>query len=186
MRGNPNADMGVDIVYGSNGVRQFLTPSRLADVVQHPGFTGYDVKVYAIAEAPSKNAATGLYTLPNAAPVQIVTVRRENDGKRAVVTVTRGGGDPQSYVYDYVMGDWSLTRPSGVEERKERVIDDERAAQIVKDVLSPSGERLSRSEKNYKWESWGFAMTNKVEGFDGFTKTAPSISSILLIAPFSS
>ena len=163
------ADMGVDIVYDSNGVRQFLTPSRLADVVQHPGFTGYDIKVYAIAEAPSKNAATGLYALPSAAPDKVFTVRRENDGKRAVVTVKRGGGDTQRYVYDYVMGDWSLTRPSGVEERKSRVIDDERAAQVVKDILSPSGERLSRSEKNYKWESWGFAMTNKVEGFGGVT-----------------
>ena len=40
------AEMGVDIVYDSNGVRQFLTSSRLADVVQHPGFTGYDVTVY--------------------------------------------------------------------------------------------------------------------------------------------
>ncbi len=163
------ADMGVDIVYDSNGVRQFLTPSRLADIVQHPGFTGYDVKVYAIAEAPSKNAATGLYALPNAAPVKVFNVRRENEGKRAVVTVKRGGGDTQRYVYDYVMGDWSLTRPSGVEERKERVIEDERAAQVVKDILSSSGERLSRSEKNYKWESWGFAMTNKVEGFGGVT-----------------
>ncbi len=28
---------------------------------------------------------------------------------------------------------------------------------------------MSRSEKNYKWESWGFAMTNRVEGFDGLT-----------------
>ncbi len=163
------ADMGVDIVYDSNGVRQFLTPSRLADIVQHPGFTGYDVKVYAIAEAPSKNAATGLYALPNAAPVKVFNVRRENEGKRAVVTVRRGGGDPQSYVYDYVMGDWSLTRPSGTEERKERYIDDERSAQVVKTILSPAGVCMSRSEKNYKWESWGFALTNKVEGFDGLT-----------------
>ena len=163
------AEMGVDIVYDSNGVRQFLTPSRLADIVQHPGFTGYDVKVYAIADVPAKDSATGLYALPNAVPVKVFNVRRENKGKRAVVTVRRGGGDPQSYVYDYVMGDWSLTRPSGVEERKERVIEDERAAQVVKDILSSSGERLSRSEKNYKWESWGFAMTNKVEGFGGVT-----------------
>ena len=163
------AEMGVDIVYDSNGVRQYLTPSRIADVTQHAGFTGYDVKVYAIAEAPSKNAATGLYTLPNAAPVQIVTVRRENDGKRAVVTVVSGGNDPQRYVFDYMFDDWSLTRPSGVEERKERKIDDEREAQILEGTFSASGTRLSRAEYNFKWETWGFAMTNRVEGFDGLT-----------------
>ncbi len=28
---------------------------------------------------------------------------------------------------------------------------------------------MSRSEKNYTWESWGFALTNKVEGFGGVT-----------------
>ena len=95
---------------------------------------------------------TGLYALLAIASTKTFNIRRENEGKRAVVTVRRGGGDPQSYVYDYVMGDWSLTRPSGVEKRKDRVIEDERAAQVVKDVLSPSGELLSRSEKNYKWE----------------------------------
>ena len=85
------------------------------------------------------------------------------------MTVKRGGGDAQRYVYDYVMGDWSLMRPSGTEERKERYIDDERSAQVVKAILSPAGVCMSRSEKNYKWESWGFALTNKVEGFDGLT-----------------
>ena len=163
------ADMGVDIVYDSNGVRQFLTPSRLADVVQHPGFTGYDVKVYAIAEAPSKIAATGLYEVPNATPVNTLTVRRENDGKRAVVTVASGGNDPRRYVFDYVFDDWSLTHPSGAEDRKERKIDDERSAQLLEGAYSASGVRLSRAEYNFKWESWGFAMTNRVEGFDGLT-----------------
>jgi RHS repeat-associated protein len=164
-----SAEMGVDIVYDSNGVRQFLTPSSLADVVQHPGFTGYDVKVYAIDEVPVKNAATGLYAPPNAAPVKVLTVRRENDGKRAVVTVKRGGNDPLRYVFDYVFDDWSLTHPSGVIERKERMIDDERSAQLLEGTYSASGIRLSRSEYNYKWEFWGFAMTNRVEGFDGLT-----------------
>ena len=28
---------------------------------------------------------------------------------------------------------------------------------------------LAKIVKNYKWESWGFALTNKVEGFDGLT-----------------
>jgi len=165
------ADMGIDIVYDSNGVRQFLTPARLADIVQHPGFTGYDVKVYAIAEAPSKDATTGLYALPNAAPMTVVTIRRENDGKRAVVTMQKGGADQRRYVFDYAMDDWSLRHPSGVEERKERYIDDERAAQVLEEAISSAGVRLSRTECNYKWESWGFALTNKVEGFDGVTDT---------------
>ncbi len=65
--------------------------------------------------------------------------------------------------------DWSLTRPSGVEERKERKIDDERKAQILEGTFSASGTRLSRAEYNFKWETWGFAMTNRVEGFDGLT-----------------
>lgn len=64
-----------------------------------------------------------------------------------------GGNDPLRYVFDYVLDDWSLRRPSGVEECKERVIEDERAAQVVKTILSPAGVCMSRSEKNYKWES---------------------------------
>ena len=164
-------EMGVDIVYDSNGVRQFLAPSRLADIVQHPGFTGYDVNVYAIGEAPAKNAATGLYALPNAAPMTVVIIRRENEGKRAVVTQQKGGGEAKRYVFDYAMGDWSLKRPSGMEERKERYIADEREAQVIEESLSTTGVRLSRCESNYKWESWGFALTNRVEGFDGVTET---------------
>ena len=69
----------------------------------------------------------------------------------------------------YVLDDWSLTRPSGRMERKESYIDDERAAQVVKTDLSSSGSMLAKTVKNYKWESWGFALTNKVEGFDGLT-----------------
>ncbi len=61
----------------------------------------------------------------------------------------------------YVLDDWSLTHPSGVVERKERMIDDERSAQLLEGTYSASGARLSRSEYNYKWESWGFAMTNR-------------------------
>ena len=34
------ADMGIDIVYDSNGVRQFLTPSHLADVTLTADFSG--------------------------------------------------------------------------------------------------------------------------------------------------
>ena len=82
-----SGEMGVDIVYDSNGVRQFLTSSWLADIVQHPGFADYDVMVYAIAEAPSKDAATGLYALPDAAPTMVASIRRENGGRRVVVTM---------------------------------------------------------------------------------------------------
>ena len=165
------ADMGVDVVYDANGVRQYMTPSRLADVARTADSTGYDVRVYALQVPLVKDAATGLYPVPNAIPVKQVSIRRENDGKRAVVSVVRGGSEPRCYVFDYVMGDWSLTRPSGVEERKERVIDDERAAQVLENTFSAAGVRLARSEYNYKWESWGFAMTNRVEGFGGVTDT---------------
>ena len=74
-------------------------------------------------------------------------------------------------VFDYAMGEWSLTRPSGVKEEKERLVQDMKAAQIVKEVKLPFGELLSRRESNFKWMSWGFAMTNRVEGFDGVTDT---------------
>jgi RHS repeat-associated protein len=164
-------EMGVDIVYDSNGVRQYLTPSRLANVTHTAGFTGYDVTVYALQEAPAKDAQTGLYAVPAAQPVERLSVRRENDGKRAVVTVQKGGGEALRYVFDYAMGEWSLTRPSGAQELRERHIADEREAKIVTSYVSSHGERLEHTEYNYKWESWGFAMTNKVEGFDGVTDT---------------
>ncbi len=162
-------DMGIDIVYDLNGVRQLLTPSRLADVQAFRN--GYDVRVYAIQDAPPKDTTTGLYAVPSDSPYRVLTVRSDNGGKRAVVTLKTGAADAKTYVFDYVMGDWSLKRPNGVEERKERMVADERAARLVKEVYSPSGEKLSSSEMNYKWESWGFAMTNKVEGFGSATRT---------------
>ena len=164
-------DMGVDIVYDSNGVRQFLTPSRLADIVQTADFSGYDIAVYAIDAVPAKDAATGLYAPPAAMPVKRLSLRSANGGKRAIVTIRRGGGEPMVNVFDYAMGEWSLTRPSGAKEEKERLVQDKKAAQIVKEVKSPFGELLSRRESNFKWMSWGFAMTNRVEGFDGVTDT---------------
>ena len=162
-------DMGLDIVYDLNGVRQLLTPSRLADVQAFSN--GYDVCVYAIQDVPARDAATGLYSVPSSAPYRVLTVRGENGGKRAVVTLKTGESEARTYIFDYVMGDWSLKRPNGVEERKERIVADGRAAFLSKTVVSPSGERLARSEMNYKWESWGFAMTNKVEGFGSATRT---------------
>ena len=165
------ADMGVDVVYDSNGVRQFLTPSRLANVTPTADFSGYDVVVYALQEPPARDSATGLYALPASRPVERVSVRGENGGKRVVVTTQSGDADPLRHVFDYAMGDWSLTRPSGVEERKERYIDDERAAQVVHTTVSASGAVIERTKHNYKWEPWGFAMTNRVDGFGGVTDT---------------
>ena len=165
------ADMGVDIVYDSNGVRQFLTPSRLANVTHTADWKGYDVAIYAVQAPPAKDPATGLYAVPETTPAKHLSVRSQNDGRRAAVTLRSGGGEPQTYVFDYAFDDWSLARPSGVEERKERMVADERAASIKKEVVSPAGGMLSRTVKNYKWEPWGFAMTNRVDGFGGVTDT---------------
>lgn len=71
-------DMGVDIVYDSNGVRQFLTSSRLADVTPFPGFKGFEVRVYALETVPQKDAATGLYIPPQTTPVRHLEIRPEN------------------------------------------------------------------------------------------------------------
>ena len=165
------ADMGVDIIYDPDGVRQYLTPSRLANVTRTADFLGYDVAVYALQEPPQKDAATGMYPVPADQTVEHVSVRRENGGKRAVVTIRKGGGEPLRYVFDYAMNEWSLTRPSGMQERKECLIADGVGARITKTDVSSSGEVLAKKVKNYKWMSWGFAMTNKVEGFDGVTDT---------------
>ena len=165
------ADMGIDIIYDANGVRQFLTPSRLADVIPLPRFKGFEVKVYALQTVPQKNAATGLYVPPQATPVKHLTVSPENGWRRAIVTLKSGDNDPRRYVFDYALSDWSMTRSSGVEERKERFVDDGRAAYIKNEVVAADGTLLSRKVKNYAYESWGFAMTNRVEGFDGVTYT---------------
>ena len=44
-----------------------------------------------------EGVVTGLYALLAIASTKTFNIRRENEGKRAVVTVRRGGGDPQSY-----------------------------------------------------------------------------------------
>ena len=87
------------------------------------------------------------------------------------MTLRSGGNAPRQYVFDYALNDWSLTHSSGVEERKEREIADGRAAYIKNETIAADGTLLSRKVKNYSYESWGFAMTNKVEGFDGVTDT---------------
>ena len=101
-------DMGVRIVYDSNGVRQFLTPSRLADVTPFPKFKGYEVKVYALQDKPSKDSATGLYVPPQTTPVKHLKIVPENGWRRAIVTLKSGDNDPKRYVVNYAFKDWSL------------------------------------------------------------------------------
>ena len=67
-------DMGVDFVRDADGLRQFLTPSRLADVRLREG--GYDLVIYPLQSKPAKDPATGLYALPSAAPVYTLAIRR--------------------------------------------------------------------------------------------------------------
>lgn len=165
------ADMGVHIVYDSNGVRQFLSPSRLADVTPFPEFKGYEVKVYALRDKPLKDSASGLYIPPETTPVKHLKIVPENGWRRAIVTLKSGDNDPKRYVFNYAFNDWSLTHASGREERKERDVLDSVAAYIKNETLAPDGKVLSRKVKNYKYESWGYAMTNRVEGFGGVTDT---------------
>lgn len=165
-----SAQMGVDIVYDADGVRQFLTPSRLADVQVLDG--GYEISVYPLGNAPpARDGATGLYRIPMASPVRYVSVRSENDGNRAVVTFRRGEAKPEVSVFVWRQGDWSMTRASGVSEIRERSVVDSKEARTVKESRSRTGELMARSEYNYVWKSWGFAATNHVEGFDGVTRT---------------
>ena len=162
-------DMGVHIVYDSNGVRQFLTPSRLADVTPFPDFKGYEVKVYALQDKPLKDSVTGFYIPPQTTPVKHLQIRPENGWQRAIVTLKSGDNEPKRYVFNYAFSDWSLTHSSGVEDRKERDILDGIAAYIKNETVSADGKVISRKVKNYKYESWGYAVTNRVEGFGGIT-----------------
>ena len=50
-------DMGIDIVYDANGIRQLLTPSRLANIVTCAD--GFDITVYPLSGVPAKTS--GLY-----------------------------------------------------------------------------------------------------------------------------
>ena len=164
-------DMGVHIVYDSNGVRQFLTPSRLADVTPFPDFKGYEVKVYALQDKPLKDSVTGFYIPPQTTPVKHLQIRPENGWQRAIVTLKSGDNEPKRYVFNYAFSDWSLTHSSGAEDRKERDILDGIAAYIKNETVSADGKVILRKVKNYKYESWGYAVTNRVEGFDGVTDT---------------
>ena len=161
-------EMGIDVVYDMSGIRQFLTPSRLADVKSF--VEGYEVKIYVLQDAPKKDASTGLYPVPNTKPYRVLTIKRENDDYRAVVTVKTGDQEAKKYIFNYAMGDWELIRPNGVKEVKDRMIAEEIAARLSKAVISASGKLMSKAVMTYKYESWGYAMTNKVDGFDGVVR----------------
>ena len=105
-------DMG-----GALGSLVSITDAR--GVTSMPADMGIDIRVYAISEPTAKDAQTGLYQVPGGQPVKHLSIRRGNGGKRAVVTLRKGGGGEQRYVFDYLFNDWSLTRPSGMMERKE-------------------------------------------------------------------
>ena len=85
----------------------------------------------------------GLYVPPQATPVKHLQVRPENGWRRAIVTLKSGGSDPRRYVFDYALGDWSMTRSSGVEERKEREVADGRAAYIKNETIAAKNLFLS-------------------------------------------
>ena len=73
-----SADMGIDIIYDMSGVRQFLTPSRLADV--KTSVDGYEVRIYAIDAPLVKDTKTNLYPIPNSKPYRILSIKSENKG----------------------------------------------------------------------------------------------------------
>ena len=162
------ADFGLDVVRDANGVRQVVTPARLADVTALAD--GYDVRVWPLAAPPEVDPATGLYAVPDAAPVRTLSVRREREGRRLVATFDEGAA-PERYVFDYAGGEWTLAAPSGVRSVKEREQTDEDRARIRRRDYAADGTLLAQTVDAYAWTSWGFARTNRVEGFGGVTRT---------------
>ena len=161
------ADFGLDVVRDANGVRQVVTPARLADVTALAD--GYDVRVWPLAAPPEVDPATGLYAVPDAAPVRTLSVRREREGRRLVATFDEGAV-PERYVFDYAGGEWTLAAPSGVRSVKEREQTDEDRARIRRRDYAADGTLLAQTVDAYAWTSWGFARTNRVEGFGGVTR----------------
>ena len=151
------AEFGVEILRGSNGLlRQVVTPSRLADIVME-GETAYTVKVYPLTASPA--FGEGVYVPPaGVSPIETLTVARGEDDRHLNVTVRKGTGDPRLFRYVYVGNDWTLTRPSGVEEMKEMMYGDNENAMIGKTVKDAQGRVLSM-RKTYLTEApWGGYM----------------------------
>ena len=160
-------EMGVDFVRNADGLRQFLTPSRLADVILREN--GYDVNVYALREAPVKSPSTGLYAVPASAPVTVLTLRQGEDERHVDVTLKSGSADPVPYAYEFADGDWTLTHVSGRKEVKTKQVAESVGARITKSDYDADGRQLTYSCKNYRSFEWGFSMTNKLEGCNGVT-----------------
>ena len=151
------ADFGVEILRGSNGLlRQVVTPSRLADIVME-GETSYTVKLYPLTASPA--FGEGVYVPPaGVSPIETLTVARGEDDRHLNVTVRKGTGDARLFRYVYVGNDWTLTRPSGVEEMKEMMYGDDENAMIGKTVKDAQGMVLSM-RKTYLTEApWGGYM----------------------------
>ena len=151
------AEFGVEILRGSNGLlRQVVTPSRLADIVME-GETSYTVKLYPLTASPA--FGEGVYVPPaGVSPIETLTVARGEDDRHLNVTVRKGTGDARLFRYVYVGNDWTLTRPSGVEEMKEMMYGDNENAMIGKTVKDAQGMVLSM-RKTYLTEApWGGYM----------------------------
>ncbi len=161
------ADMGIDFVRNADGLRQFLSPSRLVDVQASSG--GYDVTIYPVQETPARDAASGLYAVPDVEPTERLSVRRGENDRRAVVTLRSGASAARTYVFTYVDSDWSLLRPNGAREVKALSGEEGVGATWSKEIRSPSGEVLSRDVKYYGWIGDDYALTNKTDGFGGVT-----------------
>ena len=122
------ADMGVDVVYGTSGVRQMLTPSRLVDIAPTADWLGYDLTVHALTGTPARGAG-GLYAVPSAEPLMRLRVRAENGRWRKVeVFLRKGGGVERRWLFEYGRRDWTMTAPSGLEDARGIYVEDERLA----------------------------------------------------------
>ena len=166
-----NDDFGVDIVRASNGLlRQVLTPSRLADIVTHAG--GYTVSVYPLTDTDTPSFANGLYAIPAHDAVEVLTVDRGDDVNHLTVTLRKGGASALKYEYTYVNGDWTLVNPDGVVEQKDIYYgDDEDTAQLMHVTRDSAGHVLRQTDYRFVSKSWGFAATNRVEGFGSATRS---------------
>ena len=95
-------DFGLDVVRDANGVRQVLTPSRLADVTC--AANGYDVRVYAVRSAPPLGP-DGLYAVPSAEPERTLSVRRGADDRELFASFATRGGSPRVHRYVFEGGE---------------------------------------------------------------------------------
>ena len=162
------ADFGIDVIRDETGsIRQILAPSRFADVVTH-GFEHYTVSIYPISVQPAFDPISGLYQIPDSAPVLVVDVERGSSDRECLVRIAKGGGDVRLYRYLAKHGDWTLVRPDGLEDSKQLHYDNaQRTARRIREIHSPDGTLLSRTEHGFVRFSWGWAKTNKVEGVSG-------------------